>query len=52
MAAVGEPLPSVDAFVAQAFEFQAQRLESDKQFALELLDVWTPKPASRSKTAK
>ena len=48
-----EPLPSVDSFVEQAFEFQAQRLAAGKQFALELLDVWTPKPASaRSKTAK
>ena len=48
-----EPLPSVDTLVEQAFEFQAQRLEAGKQFALELLDVWTPKPASaRSKTAK
>ena len=41
-----EPQPSVDTFIAQAFEFQAQRLEADKQFTLELLDVWTPKPAS------
>ena len=48
-----EPLPNVDSLVEQAFEFQAQRLEAGKQFALELLDVWTPKPASaRSKTAK
>ena len=48
-----EPLPSVDKLVEQAFEFQAQRLEAGKQFALELLDVWTPKPARLvPKTAK
>ena len=33
-----EPLPSVDELVEQAFDFQAQRLEAGKQFALELLE--------------
>jgi hypothetical protein len=48
-----EPLPSVDSVVEQAYRFQVERLEADKQFALELLDVWTPKPtSSRSKTSK
>ena len=46
------PEPSdvnVDAFVKQAYEFQAQRVEADKQFALGLVDIWTQsarKPAS------
>jgi hypothetical protein len=35
--------------VAKAFEFQTQLLEADKAFALNLLEVWAPKPARASK---
>lgn len=60
VAKASESLPSLepsapvdlDAFVKSAFEFQAQRLEADKQFALDLIDVWTPKPAGRTRSSK
>jgi hypothetical protein len=44
----------VDSFVKQAYEFQAQRVEADKQFALGLVDIWTSsiRKASASSTAK
>jgi hypothetical protein len=32
---------NVDSFVKQAYEFQAQRVEADKKFALDLIDIWT-----------
>jgi hypothetical protein len=38
------PQPSdvpFDALTKQAFDFQAQRVAADKQFALELVDLWT-----------
>ncbi len=45
---------SVDALVEQAYEFQARRLEEDKQFALGLVEIWsapTRKAARSTKTA-
>jgi hypothetical protein len=44
----------VDSFVKQAYDFQAQRVEADKQFALGLVDIWTSsiRKASASSTAK
>ena len=48
------PEPSdvkVDDFVKQAYDFQAQRVEADKKFFLDLVDIWTkaaPKPAAAS----
>ena len=44
----------VDDFVKQAYDFQAQRVEADKKFFLDLVDIWTkaapkPAPASSSK---
>jgi len=41
----------VDDFVKQAYDFQAQRVEADKKFFLDLVDIWTnaaPKPAAAS----
>jgi hypothetical protein len=41
---VAAPEPSnvpLDALVKQAFEFQAQRVAADQQFALALVDIWT-----------
>jgi hypothetical protein len=32
---------NVDALVKQAYEFQAGRVEADKQFVLGLVDIWT-----------
>jgi hypothetical protein len=51
-----EPLTDVkvDALVKQVYDFQAQRIEADKQFALGLVDIWTPsarKAAAASKPA-
>jgi hypothetical protein len=31
----------LDALTKQAFDFQAQRVAADKQFALDLLDIWS-----------
>jgi hypothetical protein len=31
----------LDALTEQAFDFQAQRVAADKQFALDLVDIWT-----------
>ncbi len=31
----------LDALTKQAFDFQAQRVAADKQFALDLVDIWT-----------
>jgi hypothetical protein len=45
----------VDDFVKQVYEFQAQRVEADKKFALGLVDIWAPaarKPAPASSAAK
>ena len=42
---------SVDALVEKAYGAQAERLEADKKFALDLIDVWTPKSGS-SRSAK
>ena len=40
----------VDDFVKQVYEFQAQRVAADKEFALELVDIWSP--TARKATAK
>ena len=46
----------VDALLKEVYDFQAQRVEADKQFVLGLVDIWAPaarKAASASKsTAK
>jgi hypothetical protein len=45
----------VDDLVKQAYDFQAQRVASDKKFALDLVNIWAPaarKPASASTAAK
>jgi hypothetical protein len=44
----------VDGLVKQAYEFQAQRVEADKQFTLGLVDIWTSsvRKASASSAAK
>ena len=46
----------VDDLVKQAYDFQAQRVAADKQFALDLVNIWAPaaprKPASASTAAK
>jgi hypothetical protein len=49
-----EPLVSVDDLVGRAYDFQVQQLESSKQFALDLIDAWTPKsgPARSAKSGK
>ncbi len=31
----------LDELTKQAFDFQAQRVAADKQFALDLVDIWT-----------
>jgi hypothetical protein len=38
-----EPTTNVplDELTKQAFDFQAQRVAADKQFALDLVDIWT-----------
>jgi hypothetical protein len=44
----------VDTLVEQAYDFQAQRLEEDKHFALGLVEIWSApaaKPSRGSKTA-
>ena len=44
----------VDDLVKEVYDFQAQRVEADKQFALGLVDIWAPaarKAASASKSA-
>jgi hypothetical protein len=52
------PEPSdvpLDALMKQAFDFQAQRVAADRQFALDLVDIWTQtarKVASSSSPAK
>jgi hypothetical protein len=52
------PQPSdvpLDALTKQAFDFQAQRVAADKQFALDLVDIWTRsagEPATSSSPAK
>ena len=41
----------VDDLVKQAYDFQAERVAADKQFALNLVDIWTQsvrKPATSS----
>ena len=46
---------NVDDLVKQAYSFQAQRVEADKKFALDLIDIWTNtgrKVASTSSEAK
>jgi len=46
---------NVDDLVKQAYAFQAQRVEADKKFALDLIDIWTAtgrKVASTSSAAK
>ena len=46
---------NVDDLVKQAYSFQAQRVEADKKFALDLIDIWTNtgrKVASTSSSAK
>jgi hypothetical protein len=52
---VPTPEPSsdvkVDDLVKEAYDFQAQRVEADKKFFLDLVDIWTkatPKPATAS----
>ena len=50
-----QPLAEVDleSLVEQAYDFQAQRLEEDKQFALGLVGIWsTPVPAPAPKAAR
>jgi hypothetical protein len=53
-----QPLAEVDleSLVGQAYDFQAQRLEEDKQFALGLVGIWSaatpaPKAARGTKSA-
>jgi hypothetical protein len=51
-----EPLTDVkvDDLVKQVYNFQAQRVEADKNFALGLVDIWAPaarKSASASASA-
>jgi len=45
---------NVDALVKQAYEFQAGRIEADKQFVLGLVDIWAQpaRKASASSSAK
>jgi hypothetical protein len=49
-----EPLADVkvDELVRQAYDFQAQRVEADKQFALDIVQIWAPKPPKATKSAK
>jgi hypothetical protein len=49
-----EPLAEVkvDELVRQAYDFQAQRVEADKQFALDLVEIWAPKAPKASKSSK
>ena len=45
-----EPSTSPDTFVGRAFDYQAKRLEADKQFTLALVDAWAPKVTSSRST--
>lgn len=52
-----EPLADVkvETLVEQAYDFRAQLVEADKQFALGLVDIWSSpssKPARATKAAK
>jgi hypothetical protein len=38
----------LDEIVTRAFDAQIAQLESSRQFALGLVDIWTAKPTSRS----
>jgi len=45
----------VDDLVKQAFDYQAQRIAADRQFALGLVEIWTQtarQPATVSSTTK
>jgi len=43
---------SVDSLVEQAYEFQAQKLEADKQFALGLVNAWTAPATKATKSSR
>jgi hypothetical protein len=43
---------SVDSFVEQAYEFQAQKLEADKQFAVGLVNAWTTAATKATKSSR
>ena len=46
-----DPASSVSAsadLVKQAFDFSAERLESNRKFVLDVFDAWTVKPARKS----
>jgi hypothetical protein len=49
-----EPLVALDALVGRSYDYQVKQLESNKQFALDLIDAWTPKatPARSPRSAK
>jgi hypothetical protein len=49
-----EPLSDVkvDALVKQVYDFQAQRVETDKRFALGLVDIWAPSARTSAPAAK
>jgi hypothetical protein len=41
----------VDDFVKEAYDFQAQRVQADKKFFLDLVDIWTNANANTSANA-
>jgi hypothetical protein len=43
---------SFDSLVEQAYDFQAQRLEADKQFARGLVNLWTTPAAKTTKSSR
>jgi hypothetical protein len=49
-----ESLPEVDVdgLVEQTYDFQLQGLQASKAFALQLIDIWTPKTPKAKATAK